>query len=76
MVESLYAVLADGAVPTPASPDSLTVRAELAGINVIKQFAEIHILVFQVAWLRTRCFEEKGVAEQRNYNIRPNGPLG
>ena len=51
MVKSLYAVLADGAVPTPASPDSLTVRAQLAGINVVEQLAKVYILVFQVAWL-------------------------
>ena len=50
MVEPLYAVLADGAVPATTCPNRQTVRAELSAVDVVQHVHEVYVLVVKVAW--------------------------
>ena len=51
VVESLYAVAADRAMPATTCPYQLTIGAELSAVNVLEHFEERDLVIFEVSGL-------------------------
>eukprot|EP00353_Schmidingerella_taraikaensis_P016273 CAMPEP_0185607326 /NCGR_PEP_ID=MMETSP0436-20130131/5433_1 /TAXON_ID=626734 ORGANISM="Favella taraikaensis, Strain Fe Narragansett Bay" /NCGR_SAMPLE_ID=MMETSP0436 /ASSEMBLY_ACC=CAM_ASM_000390 /LENGTH=175 /DNA_ID=CAMNT_0028239221 /DNA_START=1093 /DNA_END=1620 /DNA_ORIENTATION=- len=74
MVESLYAVAADGAVSAATGSDGGAVRAELRAVDQIKHVHKIDLIVLDVARLHARRTREEEECQEKECKVQAGCP--